>query len=111
MSDHTELKNQISTALFRGPALGSVSCTVDARAVQALFAELESLKAEIPGWTERELLLITENEALLEVAARTTYETWSQQPGYVPWVEHGNSLKQEEARAMVRAAMSKGEQS
>ncbi|WP_372438245.1 hypothetical protein ACCM60_14210 [Pseudomonas chlororaphis subsp. aureofaciens] len=63
---------------------------------ESLAAECDKLKAE--------------NETLLEIAARATYETWSNEPGYVPWIERGNSLKQEEARAMVRAAMSKGEQ-
>lgn len=37
-----------------------------------------------------------------EMAAQAIYESWSSQPGWVPWVEGGNSQKQDEAR---RAAL------
>ncbi|AZD84990.1 hypothetical protein C4K14_2156 [Pseudomonas chlororaphis subsp. aureofaciens] len=108
MSDYTELKRLAEDVNNNFPEkedLWNMVCTPTV--ALGLIADLESLKAEIPGWTERELLLIAENEVLLEVAARATYETWSQLPGYVPWVPGGNSLKQDEARAMVRAAISK----
>lgn len=40
---------------------------------------------------------------LIEDLAKKHYETWSNQPGYVPWQEGGNSDKQEEARDIVRS--------
>ncbi|MGY2441387.1 hypothetical protein [Pseudomonas sp. SDO52101_S400] len=52
-----------------------------------------------------------ENEALrkevLELEAQRIYESWALHPEYVPWVKNGNSLKQDEARRLTRAAMSK----
>jgi len=41
----------------------------------------------------------------LEAEAQRIYESWSDQPGYVPWVARGNSLKQDEARRQARAAL------
>lgn len=38
----------------------------------------------------------------IEERAQRIYESWSGEPGYVPWVVGGNSLKQEEARAKAR---------
>lgn len=34
-------------------------------------------------------------------AAKSLYDTWSDQPGWVPWVERGNSTMQERARREV----------
>lgn len=39
---------------------------------------------------------------LEEAAAKRIYEAWADQPGYVPWVAWGNSLKQDEARRIAR---------
>lgn len=39
-----------------------------------------------------------------EDAARAIYDGWKDQPGWVPWSNDGNSLKQDEARRL--AAMS-----
>lgn len=41
----------------------------------------------------------------VETMARSIYENWSDQPGYVPWVDRGNSLKQDEARSLARSAI------
>jgi hypothetical protein len=45
-------------------------------------------------------------DEIVEVTARGIYASWYAQPGYVPWVERGNSVKQEEARRMARSALS-----
>ncbi|MCO7556144.1 hypothetical protein [Metapseudomonas otitidis] len=37
----------------------------------------------------------------LEREAKKIYESWSDQPEYVPWVEGGNSFKQDEARRLA----------
>lgn len=37
-----------------------------------------------------------------EAAAKLVYDTWKDAPGYVPWSAGGNSLKQDEARRVVR---------
>lgn len=95
MTDYSELKKAAEYAQdFKSHA----DEAEEMRALSAFYDEVDP--ADV-------LDLIAENEALLEVAARATYEAWSQQPGYVPWVAGGNSLKQDEARAIVRAAMSK----
>lgn len=39
--------------------------------------------------------------ALLEDLAKTIYETWVTHAGYVPWVERGNSAKQNQARQIA----------
>ena len=44
---------------------------------------------------------------LLELAAKALHETWHSQPGYLPWQDGGNSLKQDEARELVRLAAHK----
>lgn len=40
--------------------------------------------------------------AQLESLAKTVYDSWQTQPGWVPWVDGGNSLKQDEARRIAR---------
>lgn len=39
--------------------------------------------------------------AALESLAKQIYESWQSQPGYLPWVNGGNSLKQDEARRIA----------
>ena len=41
----------------------------------------------------------------IEALAQAVYEQWKDAPGYKPWQAGGNSDKQEEARAIVRAAL------
>lgn len=38
----------------------------------------------------------------IEERAKEIYETWKDQEGYLPWVEGGNSLKQDEARRIAQ---------
>ena len=45
----------------------------------------------------------------IEDEAKRIYETWADHSGYVPWVERGNSLMQEEARRLALSAL-QGEQ-
>ena len=42
-----------------------------------------------------------EMERLREAAAKVLYDSWSDQTGWVPWVERGNSIMQERARREV----------
>lgn len=44
-------------------------------------------------------------EEMLEQTAKEIYATWASLPGYVPWVDHGNSLKQDQARVQARAIL------
>lgn len=41
-------------------------------------------------------------DAELEPVARAIYDGWKDQQGWVPWVEGGNSTKQDEARRLAR---------
>jgi hypothetical protein len=43
---------------------------------------------------------------VIDEYAKEIYETWSDKPDYVPWIDCGNSLKQGEARKLAREAMS-----
>lgn len=43
----------------------------------------------------------------LESAAKDIYDCWANRTGWVPWVWHGNSLMQDEARRLARAARAK----
>jgi len=43
--------------------------------------------------------------AELEAKAQAIYEKWAAKPGYVEWVVGGNSVMQDEARALARRAM------
>ena len=38
----------------------------------------------------------------IEAESRAIYESWADQPGFVPWMEGGNSTMQEKARAEAR---------
>lgn len=38
---------------------------------------------------------------LLESLAKQVYQSWESQPGFVPWVDGGNSTKQDEARQIA----------
>jgi len=38
---------------------------------------------------------------LLESLAKQVYQSWESQPGFAPWVDGGNSLKQDEARQIA----------
>lgn len=40
-----------------------------------------------------------------EAVAKIIYEQWSHMPGYVPWVDGGNSLKQDDARRLAGKAL------
>ena len=42
-----------------------------------------------------------------EIVAQTIYEQWAETPGYVPWVNHGNSTKQSEARRLAWGCLNK----
>lgn len=57
----------------------------------ALRAELDQLRNEM--W---------------EAGARAVYDQWSHVEGWVPWVAGGNSLKQCDARRLVRKAFDAG---
>jgi hypothetical protein len=41
----------------------------------------------------------------IEPQARAIYESWSTQPGFVPWVDGGNSTMQQKARAEARRGL------
>jgi len=60
---------------------------------EILKQALEALESDNPY-----LRQLAANEA----AAKALYETWHSQPGYLPWQDGGNSLKQDEARELVR---------
>lgn len=53
------------------------------------IAEINARYSDVPLRTDR-----FANDA----AAKALYDTWSDQPGWVPWVERGNSLMQSKAR-------------
>jgi len=42
---------------------------------------------------------------VVEAVAKAIYEQWVAAPGYVAWVDGGNSLKQDDARRIARAAL------
>lgn len=44
----------------------------------------------------------------VEALARDIYDEWKAEPGFVPWVEGGNSHRQDEARMLARAALDDG---
>jgi hypothetical protein len=54
--------------------------------------------------------LRSERDDSAELEAQKIYDSWAGQDGFVPWVKGGNSLKQDEARRLARAAIGKGEQ-
>jgi hypothetical protein len=45
-------------------------------------------------------------DALAEAVAKAIYWEWRRDAGYVPWVDGGNSLKQDDARKIARAVVS-----
>lgn len=51
--------------------------------------------------------LVVDPDAV-EERAQTIYESWKDQPGWVPWVSGGNSTRQDDARATARAQLALG---
>ncbi len=49
-----------------------------------------------------------EKDELIENTAKAIYDDWNDQPGWLPWVEGGNSEKQSEARRLARKAIEGG---
>lgn len=49
-------------------------------------------------------------QELIEAVAQAIYEQWKDQDGYEPWAACGNSLKQDDARQIARAAVARAEQ-
>lgn len=43
----------------------------------------------------------------VEVRAKEIYATWSEEEGYVPWVEGGNSTHQDKARRLAYTELAK----
>lgn len=48
---------------------------------------------------------MSNNSALIESVAKVIYEQWKNEKGYVPWVERGNSHRQDAARTLARQAL------
>lgn len=44
---------------------------------------------------------VTEKE-MIEVVAQAIYDQWRFMPGWEPWVPHGNSMRQHDARMLAR---------
>lgn len=61
----------------------------------------KALKANIDPQPEQD----NASALAIEVKAKAIYESWSAQPGFVPWAEGGNSIMQDDARALARRAM------
>lgn len=51
--------------------------------------------------------LRSERDDAAELEAQKIYDSWTGHDGFVPWVKGGNSVKQDEARRLARAALSK----
>ena len=78
------------------------------KVVDSAEDELSDLRAEIAGLKAGyEAYERVNAELRAEIEAREIYDGWKSQEGFVPWVKGGNSLKQDEARCLARAAMSK----
>lgn len=98
--------------------LASLTSTADeVAALAASEARIAELKSAIE--TQTKALGFAQNgraaseareKKLREYAARLVYERWRDQPGYVPWVPGGNSIKQDDARRIVDAALSDTQQ-
>lgn len=46
-----------------------------------------------------------EKLTLIEEVAKTIYNQWENCEGWVPWVEGGNSIKQDDARDLARKSI------
>lgn len=83
--------------------LGGLPCPKMSPVAQALSMENQRVTPVEP--------LRNEHDDAAEREAQKIYDSWAGNDGFVPWVKGGNSIKQDEARRMARAAMGKGEQS
>jgi hypothetical protein len=72
---------------------------------KALGAMNAKLRAKV-GRLERELAAAKPDAELVERVAKAIYEQWSGNPHYRPWVDGGNSFKQDDCRALARKACS-----
>ncbi len=97
----------VCLALYRGDNDDRFQFKISRGLAEALRNELTAALDGPQPWTYRNVPWSDD----LEDAARTQYEGWTGQAGYVPWVPGGNSLKQDEARDIVmRAALARATQ-
>ena len=101
MTDYSNLKRLADSAPM------AMTMTNGGEEHKALIAFTDEVKRLFGNDVGMARVLIAENEALLEMLSMQVYERWSGEAGYVPWVRRGNSLRQDEARRIARALMSK----
>ncbi len=87
----------VCLALYRGDNDDRIQFRISRGLAETLRAELDAALSDPKPSTYRNVPWSPTREA----EARAVYETWSEEPGYVPWVPGGNSLKQDEARDIV----------
>lgn len=58
-----------------------------------------------PTPAEHAAAVQAERAAMAEAAAKAIYQQWHAEPGFVPWVDRGNSVRQDDARRLARRAM------
>lgn len=102
------------------PGSGCKDCDTEVQAASLLSSNrmIEDLIRKLDAWSKysfqemhqasaRQLFKeakATIEDIYLENLARQLYQSWRTRPGYVPWVEHGNSEMQEMARRIIRKA-------
>ncbi|WP_443692049.1 hypothetical protein ACRZ5O_22740 [Pseudomonas protegens] len=69
-------------------------------------AEASAFEVEMRRKIEAALSASAEPSAKVEAVAKEIYESWASQPGFTPWVDGGNSLKQDEARKAAQVQLS-----
>ena len=57
------------------------------------------------GWQAARGMQEVHNDQLIEAVAKAIYKQWVAAPGYVEWVEGGNSFNQDDARRLARKAL------
>lgn len=66
-----------------------------------VWLEIEVVMNEQPASAKADQTSKTHLAAQLESLAKQVYQSWESQPGFVPWVDGGNSSKQNEARQIA----------
>ncbi len=75
----------------------------DAKASAAVFSQHYTTTKLVPLYAAPAAPV---PDALVEAVAKAIYWEWRRDAGYVPWVDGGNSLKQDDARKIARAVVS-----
>jgi hypothetical protein len=117
--ERTDLRNKLQAFEFANKSAGELlrdaMATVKRQRqfIKTLYTSRKARKSKAATRTQSskengvgdELKRFDLNSDTIECAAKRIYDGWSACPGFLPWIDSGNSLKQDEARRIARSVL------